>query len=515
MKFTIFCAVLLFSQFGAARDLGYRYTNGKCVNDKGEQGYNPSHPGQCADFRGVVIQRFSLDDMDLRGSLFDGADMQNTTLRRSDVSGSSFISTNLNGVDFTDANITNVNFTGATMVNIHLPTKIQNVDFSETDLSQVSFSYADLSGSKFHKSKLTGAVFEFANLSGCDLSEASALGANLHDAVLEGADLSQANFSKAYLDGARLKAARGRGVVMNSATLRGADLQKADFKNAIAKGAQFDNAKLDGADFSKSDLRSAALTEVSYNKTDFSGAKYNRRTKLPFTESQASALGMVSSGGGDVLIIWDEAADAEDVVSLVKYLDQEGVEVTLSPKGYTDFDGSDLLDDYSAVLQLFGRVGSDDIKMPDAGESAIVKYVAEGGTYINTAWSGFALSTRGDLSLLSDVILIPYDGYTEGPQSWMPAADQADHPLLEGLTMPLAVSGSFTVANEVRPFDENRSEVILKNESGNPVAAVRAYGQGQVIAFAFATSRLYSSAGMPLTQVPVQQLILNAINLGD
>src|SRR5262245_36174497 len=86
-----------------AGDLGFRYTNGTCVNSQGDKGLNTNYFGQCSDFRGVTLAKFHLDGVDFSGSQFNSADLQRTTFNQTILNGVSFEGANLSGVEFIGA----------------------------------------------------------------------------------------------------------------------------------------------------------------------------------------------------------------------------------------------------------------------------------------------------------------------------------------------------------------------------------------------------------------------------
>ncbi len=43
---------------------GFRYVDGKCQNDAGEEGMNPGYKGECGDLQGEDLQELPLNGID-------------------------------------------------------------------------------------------------------------------------------------------------------------------------------------------------------------------------------------------------------------------------------------------------------------------------------------------------------------------------------------------------------------------------------------------------------------------
>ena len=56
----------------AQQDLGFRYRDGKCVNEAGEEGMNPEYPGECGDLKGANLAELPLDGVDFSGANLRG-----------------------------------------------------------------------------------------------------------------------------------------------------------------------------------------------------------------------------------------------------------------------------------------------------------------------------------------------------------------------------------------------------------------------------------------------------------
>ena len=103
-----------------AEDLGFRFSKKekRCVNGRGEAGYNPGYRGECgglkgADLKGADLQKANLEgadlsDADLREADLSRANLWSATLRGADLRGAK-----LNGATLVDANLEGANLEGA------------------------------------------------------------------------------------------------------------------------------------------------------------------------------------------------------------------------------------------------------------------------------------------------------------------------------------------------------------------------------------------------------------------
>jgi len=99
-------------------DMGFRYKDGKCINEQGQAGLNKGYFGQCSDLRGVILGRFNLDDIDFSGTQFMGSDLQLSSLNKTILIDVNFEGANLSGVEFANAKIQNANFKKSILKNV-------------------------------------------------------------------------------------------------------------------------------------------------------------------------------------------------------------------------------------------------------------------------------------------------------------------------------------------------------------------------------------------------------------
>lgn len=262
---------LIFSADAMSRDLGFRYKDGVCVNERGEKGLNPGHLGQCGDLAGVRLSKLDLGGMDLSGTRLTNADLQLSSLREATIQGVDFERTVLSGVDFSDAKIRKTNFKGSTLKEIQLGgAEIIDSNFTEVNFGATALSYVRFEGCNLEGAQFVGGILDGAEFMGGNLAKSNFLGADLTDATFDNVLLKEANFSNANLQGATLK-----NVIATKIRLKGTNLKK---------------ASLDGADLTEGDLRSANLTDTSVKGTIFTSVRFNKRTILPFTDAEARGM---------------------------------------------------------------------------------------------------------------------------------------------------------------------------------------------------------------------------------
>lgn len=159
-----------------AKDFGFRYKNGKCVDQNGKSGLNTGYLGQCTDFRGAIFGNIKLDGMDFSGSNFEGADLRGVSFV-----GTTFVGTNLKFVQLEGADLSKANFT-------------------EVNLTGVDFSKLKAEGAVFKNAMLNEVTFKSSQLKDADFSGASLENANFRKTDLKGAKTNQANLKNATFD---------------------------------------------------------------------------------------------------------------------------------------------------------------------------------------------------------------------------------------------------------------------------------------------------------------------------
>ncbi|OQW52125.1 MAG: hypothetical protein A4S09_08935 [Proteobacteria bacterium SG_bin7] len=480
--------IILTSSIAASKDLGFRFKDGKCLNDQQQIGLNPGFFGQCSDLRGVVLGRFNLDEIDFSGSDFTGADLQKSSLKKSTLEKVNFESANLAGVNFDGAKIKNSNFTKTNLKNSVLSDVApEGCNFTKADFSGLDLTYFSPNKSNFLEAKLIK-----VDASGVDFSKTN---------------LKQADFTAAKLSNANFTEAQGEQGTFKDATLTNANFTKANFSKSIFKKAELQNVQAAGADLTKSDLRFSNLSNIKIEESKIQAAVFNRKTILPISREKAEELGMVFANSGVVLIIWDAKNDA--LKQLQKALEAESIEVAYSKKIEYEFDGTELNGDFDSVIHLNGDTYTQ--AMPKSGQDAILKFVKNGGTFIHAELNGYE-TDNGGMSAMRDLSLFPWVG-NSGTFSFSAAEGKSAHPLLEGIPKNVSINASLIAASKVRNFGNNPAVVVMKNNDVDAVA-YRKLGKGTVVGFGFGCT--YTNEGIPncLADKTVQKLYVNAINFG-
>jgi uncharacterized protein YjbI with pentapeptide repeats len=495
----VFLICLSIDAFGT--DLGFRYSNGKCVDQGGKEGLNPSFFGQCADMKGAVLGRLQLNDIDFSGSQFSSSDMQKTTFHRCILNGVNFDGANLSGVEFIEAKIAASSFKKSTLRNI----SFSEAAIAKTDFSEADFSAAQLSQFVASTSKFNGAIFDNADLSaakltGADFTGASLLAANLQGADLSGATLTNANFVNAMASSVNLTGAKAQKVNFTSANLTKADLTRAAITESDFRRARLDESNLSNANFEGSDFRYAVLDNVKMSQTNFKRVVFNQKTVLPFTKDDAIKQGMAFKKSVAVFLLWDQKKDS--LTSFVNALTSQDIEVTLAKNVEYLYDGTESLADFQAVIHFAGITYYQD--MNENGQKALINFVQAGGTYVSSEYNSYKVSTNV-LRIMKELIIVRYKDDLVKTWTVTKVAEQKTHPLLSDLpeTMTLPDFGGSLV--EVIP-----PAVAVLKEGNNPVLVAREMGKGRVVSFNIGCN--YRDA---CANPDVQKIFVSAVNYGN
>jgi uncharacterized protein YjbI with pentapeptide repeats len=486
MKLTISALLLVLSAPLFAKDLGFRYTDGKCINSAGEEGLNSGYFGQCSDFRNTTIRGLDLNGVDLSGSHFESADVQQTTLQQSNLTAVNFSSTDLSGVDFDGAILHQVNFTNAVLVNSVFGTAdLLNSDFSGADMAGASLSFLSFPGCKFSGAKLNGAIMDNVDMTGLDLTGVDLSSVNLENSIFDGVTLDNAIFNGAFLNSASFKKASGKKVNFRGAKLNPADLSSANFSDSNFRQAILEGANLDGASFDGSDMRSVNMKDCQANKTTFLKTKINKRTILPFSMDEAVKRGMEMSTSGSVFLLWDSPTPQDpQIVAFKQFLETQDVEVTMAPRRANEFTGTEDMGDATAILHLLGNDDSIvySTNLSDGAQTALVNFVNNGGTYIATEWISYMYTDQDFLQKMRDLVLLDRQTGTTSELIVNTVLNQKSHPVLEDVPDSFSISGGFS-QGMVHTFSDHPVQVLMTDAQGYPFVMAREYGQGRVVNF--------------------------------
>lgn len=404
---TFFCTLtfLLWPSISSARDLGFRYKNGVCVDQAGKTGLNPGFFGQCADLRGASIHGLNLDEVDFSGSDFEGLSLHRTSLKSA----------------------------------IFVKVNLKQVEFEGADLSNADFSYSDFSDVDFLKLNAPDADFRHSNLN------------------------------------------------------------KAKFHYAKLNGSNFSNAILESAD-----LRFANLSDIKMVDTRFSKAIFNKHTLLPFSKEVAEKLEMNFRNSGQVLIVWD--VQDQNFQALVAALKAADADVDLWPVIETEFRGGDL-SKYTAIIHFDGRVGNCNLKdVPEEGQLALVKFVKDGGTFVQTEWSTCRYFVGKQLQNMREILLFDRVRESSGQINMKRESGSETHVLLAGIE-EFSFKAHFNVG-QVHSFSTNPSTLLMSGDNDNPMVATRYVGNGRVVGFGFTCNDAFTC----MNDKNIQRLFINAVN---
>lgn len=263
-SFGLFALALISYSSVAVAD--FKFSDGKCTNEKGEVGLNPGVIGDCGDLRNLDLRTSVLAAKSLRGARLDGANLSGVNLSGTSFVSSSFVKAKasgsvLTGTDFTDAKLDSIDLSAATGVKPH---------FVRASGTGIFLKSAELSGSDFSGASLVRAVLDNGSFpesifSNTDLSETTAVSTNLTRTQFLNSNLFSMNLTKANFTDAQ-------------ATL-------ADFSFAILSSANLSGVRFSGITFFQTDLSAATgekptillskATETDFSRSIFSGANFS------------------------------------------------------------------------------------------------------------------------------------------------------------------------------------------------------------------------------------------------
>ncbi|MBX2993924.1 MAG: pentapeptide repeat-containing protein [Bdellovibrionaceae bacterium] len=105
-------------------------------------------------------------------------------------------------------------------------------------------------------------------------------------------DLRESNFSKALIYGTSFRLVVADGSHFNGARFYGNKAPSWSCVRCDFQNTDFNASSLTWANLSFADLRGADLSQADVAGVRFAGATYDSKTKLPFSDERAAALGM-------------------------------------------------------------------------------------------------------------------------------------------------------------------------------------------------------------------------------
>ncbi len=123
-------------------------------------------------------------------------------------------------------------------------------------------------------------------------------GGDISFSNLDRASLTQSSFEEINGDFIGIKRSYLQSVIWKKASLKNllataSRIRKSQFIECDLRDADFWGANLQETSFEKSDLRGANLQATYLLFTNFKEARFNSKTKLPFSEEEALSRGMV------------------------------------------------------------------------------------------------------------------------------------------------------------------------------------------------------------------------------
>ncbi len=210
--------------------------------------------------------------------------------------------------------------------------------------------------------------------------------------------------------------------------------------------------------------------------------------------------------GQNVLIIHDNGSTFSNTVSLKDTLDSEGFDVTITSVNESNWNNTNpSVSAFDAVIHLNGTSYASE--MPQAGQIALHDFVEDDeGVYIGFEWNSYQRFNLNQLQNLDDLILFQRSTGITGSVTHTISAGQANHPVLSGIPNSFSVYDGYNVGN-LRTLS---GSTLLMQSGGNPLVAVRDFGQGHILNFAMAANYSQGNSTV-LTSSHIQTIIINFI----
>ncbi len=205
-----------------------------------------------------------------------------------------------------------------------------------------------------------------------------------------------------------------------------------------------------------------------------------------------------------VLLLWD--VDDYRTQGLVDALTTAGLVVTLADTDETQYDGTNPdPTGFDVVLHLNGTTYNDE--MPQAGQIALVDFVAAGGGFIHTEWDVHEYGEVGWLQDMGDLLLFDWSSGRDGALAYTVVAGQEGHPVMANVPASFGFIAGANVGG-LHVFASDPATELMTDDAGSAAVAVREWGAGRIVGFNHAGN--YASLET-LLDANVQQLFVDGV----
>lgn len=219
---------------------------------------------------------------------------------------------------------------------------------------------------------------------------------------------------------------------------------------------------------------------------------------------------LTAFGQNNVLILYDDAANNTNTVSLKNALDNAGYPTTISSVSESSWNNTNPpLTNFDVVVHLNGTTYSSE--MPTAGQTALAGFVENtGGLYVHFEWDAYQFDQNNQMQNMEDLILFERNsGSTVTSMTLTEVSSQSAHPVLANVPSSFTFTSSAIGHNDgnIRSFSTDTT-VLLMTHGSNDAVAIREFGNGCVLGFHNAGN--YQNGGV-LSDTNLQRLIIDFI----
>ncbi len=469
LKFILFFLSLNISAF--SEDLGYRYKDGKCVNEKGQQGLNPKTIGQCGDLSYVQLSGINMSPFDLSGSNFSNSVLEKTV----------FSKTKLRDINFEGANLKGAFFSNS---------ELKSVLFKNADLSGATFADAVVEDADFSKTLFRNTQLSFKTCDRCNFDEAYLDGSEIFYAQIKSSSFKNTRFENVQLEEVQILDTNMQKLGVSNSFIVNTTFSNCDLAQSTLLNTGFPKSIFKEINFKSANFLNAVMLESKFISSIFTDSYFTSDSKFPFSREEALKLGMK-------LVVKPKA--------LVYSYDRYDPYISELLKGLSPFDitkivnkGEGVLDipanlaEYSFIL-FSARDSSNNIK-PDFLQK-MMNFVKAGGTFFSSAGFSYAAAEVAPKGL----VLLPIESGLRGSLLNIVPEDFSAQksPELMGVSQimrPSTVEVYVLGAGLREEQDGFKAEVLLRDTSSNQPALVKSgMGKGLIYQVGFFCDSRYPS----------------------
>mgnify|MGYP001615621210 CR=1 FL=1 len=174
-----------------------------------------------------------------------------------------------------------------------LDSVVSRINFKEADLSSFRAIRTDFTKVNFTRASMDHGMLVSSNCYGCSFAAVQAPKFFCRDSSLFETPFREANLPRATFESCRVQGLNFSGATLDSGRIHHSWFTRVDFRDSHLADLKVTSTDFREADFRGADLQGWTFEDFNFPPSDFRGARFNSKTKLPFSKAEALSRGMI------------------------------------------------------------------------------------------------------------------------------------------------------------------------------------------------------------------------------